>query len=354
MLFLFDGLDEVTPHKRAVVKAAITAFLSTRAKCRAIVTCRTFSYGDEAWRLDGWPAFQLSPLDRDTQRDFIGKWYAALIHNDPPSRADYEKKAASLQTAIFSQDARQLQQISDNPLLLTLIAIVHTHREELPRSRVRIYEECVNLLLLRWQTRRQPGAPLRSILEAMNEAAPDRVSSLEGQLMRGLYEVAFHAREGNGLRQGETTLVDEHSLRAALLPKLGEAATEVFIEYCKTADGLLLTQGSRRLPTRPADEKPVDCFAFPHPSFEEYLAARYIAMLDAPHTELAQRDAANDRWFYVGVFLAEYASIVSQRPRDVLDLTDALLARSRPSTPSSSHFVRSESAQDANDSIRVA
>ncbi len=355
LLFLFDGLDEVAPHKRAVVKEALTAFLSTRRECRAIVTCRTFSYGDEAWRLDGWPAFQLTPLAPKAQQEFIGKWYAALIRNDAASQALYEKKAASLQQAIFSHDARQLQQISDNPLLLTLIAIVHTHREELPRSRVRIYEECVNLLLLRWQTRRSPTAPLRSVLEAMNAAAPDRTSSLEGQLMRGLYEVAFQAREGNGLRQGETTLIDEYALRSALVPKLGEGATQVFVEYCQSANGLLLAQGSRRLPDRPADEKPVECYAFPHPSFEEYLAARYIAMLDQPHVTLAQRNAENDRWFYVGVFLAEYASIVSQRPRDVLDLTDALLAGSlhpersggRPSTSSSTHFIRSESAQGA-------
>jgi hypothetical protein len=325
VLFMFDGLDEVAPDKRKVVKDALSDFLSTRSKCRAVVTCRTFSYGDEAWRLEGWPAFQLVPLSNDEQREFIRKWYDALIRNDPPARTLYEKKADRLSQAIYSRDARQLQQISDNPLLLTLIAIIHTHREELPRSRVRIYEECVNLLLLRWQTRRQPGAPLRSVLEAMSEAAPEKASGLEGLLMRGLYEVAFQAREGRGLRQGETTLIDVHSLRIALLPKLGQAAADVFVDYCQSANGLLLAQGSRRLPDRPAHEEPVACFAFPHPSFEEYLAARYIAMLEKPDAALTERNAASDRWFYVGVFLAEYGSIVSQRPHDVLALVEALL-----------------------------
>ena len=332
VLFLFDGLDEVAPDKRAVVKAALLAFLSTRSQCRAAVTCRTFSYGDEAWRLEGWPAFQLTPLSQEAQREFIGKWYQTLIRNDPASKATYEKKAQGLEQAVFARDARQLQQISDNPLLLTLIAIVHTHLEELPRSRVRIYEECVKLLLLRWQTRRQPTAPLRSILEAMSAVAPDKAASLEGLLMRGLYEVAFQAREGRGLQQGETTMIDVHSLRAALEPKLGKQATDEFASYCQTANGLLLAQGSRCLPHRPTDEEPVDCFAFPHPSFEEYLAARYIAMLDSPHEELAQRNAQSDRWFYVGLFLGEHASIVSQKPRDALDLVDELLStrRARP------------------------
>ncbi len=326
LLFLFDGLDEVAPDKRAVVKAALLAFLSTRGPCRAVVTCRTFSYGDEAWRLEGWPAFQLTPLSKEAQREFIEKWYQTLIRNDPASRATYEKKAQGLEQAVFARDARQLQQISDNPLLLTLIAIVHTHLEELPRSRVRIYEECVKLLLLRWQTRRSPGSPLRSVLKAMSAAAPDKAASLEGLLMRGLYEVAFQAREGRGLRQGETTLIDVHALCAALEPKLGQPAADEFVSYCQTANGLLLAQGSRRLPHRPTDEEPVDCFAFPHPSFEEYLAARYIAMLDQPHKELAQRNAASDRWFYAGLFLGEHASIVSQKPRDVLELVDELLS----------------------------
>ena len=202
--FLLDGLDEVAPAKRAIVKDAILAFLSTRDRCRAVVTCRTFSYGDPAWRLEGWPAYQLMPLAPDDQRAFIVKWYTALSHNDPASETLYDAKATRLERALFSGDARQLQQISGNPLLLTLIANVHTHRDELPRSRVTIYEECVELLLLRWQTRRTVGAPLRSVIEAMNAALPERGRNLEGQLMRGLYEVAYRAREGDrrGLRQG--------------------------------------------------------------------------------------------------------------------------------------------------------
>ncbi len=325
VLFLFDGLDEVALEKRVVVKDAIAALLAPWAKCRAVVTCRTFSYGDERWRLEGWPAFQLEPLSNKEQRTFIESWYQALTRRDPAGQTLYAKKAETLAANIFSGDARQLQQISSNPLLLTLITIVHTHREELPRSRVRIYEECVELLLLRWQTRRTSGAPLKSVIEAMAETAPEQSQGLESRLMRGLYELAFNAREGRGLQQGETSLIDLNGLRAALLPKLGPAATAVFITYCETANGLLLAQGSRRLPHRPADEEPVPCFALPHPSFEEYLAARYLATLDRPAEALAARNAQGDRWFFVGRFLAEYQAIVSLRPRDVLELLDELM-----------------------------
>jgi formylglycine-generating enzyme required for sulfatase activity/Mrp family chromosome partitioning ATPase len=326
VLFLFDGLDEVAPEKRAVVKAALVDYLSTRRACRAVVTCRTFSYGDPAWQLEDWPYFQLAPLSPEGQREFIAKWYDALVHNDPASRAMYQKKAEKLEQAIFSGDVRQLQQISDNPLLLTLIASVHTHQDELPRSRVLIYEQCVKLLLLYWQTQRQPNAPLRSVLEAMRAVAPDKASSLDGLLLRGLYEVAFNARQGRGQEQGETTVIDAHQLQAALLPKLGQAATDVFLEYCQTANGLLLAQGSRRRRDRPADEEPVACFAFPHPSFEEYLAARYLRSLPDPQEALAERNARNDRWFYVGLFMAEYEIVENKLPGPVTTLVAGLLS----------------------------
>ncbi|MBI5830155.1 MAG: hypothetical protein HZB20_11605, partial [Chloroflexi bacterium] len=222
VLFLFDGLDEVAPEKRAVVKEAIDEFLSARGKCRAVVTCRTYSYGDDKWRLEGWPAYNIEPLSRGEQESFIQKWYQTLIQNDAPSRPLYEKKAQSLEGAIFSGDARQLHQISGTPLLLTLIAIVHTHQEELPRSRILIYRECVNLLLLRWQKRRQVGDALKSIAERMKDAAPT-ASGLADKVLEGLAEVAYQARDRDAMKHGDSMLIDLYLLRQVMMRYLPEA-----------------------------------------------------------------------------------------------------------------------------------
>jgi formylglycine-generating enzyme required for sulfatase activity len=334
-LFLFDGLDEVAVSKRAVVKRAITGFMATRANCRAVVTCRTFSYGDAAWQLEGWPAFNLAPLEEEQQADFIEKWYGTLARNDPPSATLYADRAQTLRRAILERDARQLHEIAPNPLILTLICKTHTYRV-LPGSRVSIYKECVGLLLLEWQVRRSPDAPLRSVLDAMTDAAPDKPADiLQRRLLDGLCEVAFEARDGRGLRQGETTLVDEGLLLSTLMPKIGEAATRVFIAYCREANGLLLAQGVRRLPQRPAHEAEVECFAFPHPSFEEYLAAQYLETWqdESPYTALAHRNAVGDRWFYVGLFLAETKSVVKERWSELLTLVEALLPPNDATAP---------------------
>ena len=323
VFFLFDGLDEVNPDKRAVVKNAIEVFTAARGQCRALVTCRAFSYGDPKWKLDGWEAYQLEPLSADEQKTFIQKWYDKLIENDLPSRALYEKKATRLDEAIFSGDARQLSDISNNPLLLTLIAIVHTHEDELPRSRATIYEKCVALLLMRWQQRRQPSAPLRTVIEEMTLAVPD-LPTPANQLMRGLREMAFNARQG-ATKQGESTVIDRYALRNALQRYLPTKAIDVFEDYCQNANGLLLGIGSRHLSHRPADEDPVPCFAFPHPSFEEFLTSQHIATLQHPQKELAMRNAASDRWFFVGVFLGERYAVVDQNAWQMLELFDELL-----------------------------
>lgn len=324
-LFLFDGLDEVAPEKRHLVKRALVDFLTTRPDWRAVVTCRTYSYVDPEWRLEEWPAYTLEPLRPAQQQVFIEKWYGALCDKDPASKGLYEGKAEKLKREI-RDPSRRLHEIAGNPLVLTLIAIVHTHRVELPRSRVQIYEDCTQLLLVRWQTRRSPGAPLRSVLEAMREvASPEKREGLENQLLRAVYEVAMRARSGQGVTHGATTLVDERSLEAALAGRVGEEATHIFIDYCKNANGLILAQGLRTLPDRPADEGPVMCFSFPHPSFEEYLAARYLALLDQPAAELARRNAESDRWFFTGVFLAEYFAIQIQRFRELRELVDTLV-----------------------------
>ena len=72
-----------------------------------------------------------------------------------PSRVnDYNDKRNELKSALQPDDRRRLHEIAPYPIILTMMAIVHTHGNKLPDSRAQVYEECVKLLLDRWQAER--------------------------------------------------------------------------------------------------------------------------------------------------------------------------------------------------------
>ncbi|MEH6875354.1 MAG: hypothetical protein V7849_13280 [Candidatus Competibacter sp.] len=60
--------------------------------------------------------------------------------------------AARLQEALRKPDLRRL---ASNPLLLTVMALVHTHDKILPDHRVVLYERTVAILLWRWETHKR-------------------------------------------------------------------------------------------------------------------------------------------------------------------------------------------------------
>jgi hypothetical protein len=63
-LVLFDGLDEVpeADAHRLQIKQAVEDFAASFAKCRLLVTSRTYAYQNQAWQLNGFSASLLAPF----------------------------------------------------------------------------------------------------------------------------------------------------------------------------------------------------------------------------------------------------------------------------------------------------
>lgn len=188
-LVLLDGLDEVPPSRRSVVLATVAAFAQRYDQPWLLVTCRIASYERAEWQLpkDRFQRFELAPFDGDQIKEFISAWYREIAErwNEPWERI--RTLAARLQEALRKLDLRRLAR---NPLLLTVMALVHTHDKVLPDHRAVLYERIFAILLWRWEThkRRQDTEGEPELLAALRAAG-----CTETDLLVVLRRLAFEA-----------------------------------------------------------------------------------------------------------------------------------------------------------------
>src|SRR5574341_622665 len=281
-LVMFDGLDEV-PDKaaRKVIREAISDFAMTYARSRIVVTCRALSYTDPAWRLNSFPDVTIGPLSPASIEVFISSWYAALARLGFKDQ-DWNRA----RTEELRQAASDLTDLARNPLLLTVMAVVHTYKGHLPRERARLYDDCVNLLLWNWQRSKQidGGRWEQGIL--------DELETREERLMSGLCEVAYHAHRAEGSRPDAAHIPQSELLRilkAYLDDDWGKA--QRFCDYVEKQAGLLIGRGDGQ------GGEPL--YAFPHRGFQEFLAGRHLVVGRDFARRAADLAAEGDLWHEV-------------------------------------------------------
>ncbi|MFP4437893.1 MAG: SUMF1/EgtB/PvdO family nonheme iron enzyme [Chloroflexaceae bacterium] len=270
VLLLFDGLDELPTSgdnpRRQVAQAVCRFAIQTAPATPIVVTSRTKPYQESAaWHLpaaEGWQVRTIAPLAFGQVRQFVQQWYTELADTfDEPAAARAGRLIAAL------QDTRndRIQKLIESPLLLTMLAILHYNRNELPDDRVEVYEQCVELLLDRWEPRRTPGVQREGLLARL--AIPDL--KLE-QLREELHKLALQAQVQPPADDGRGML-DRYMLTGRLVEFFARlrcpdplAQVNLFI------DGLVREAG---LLQAPADDR----YAFPHLTFQEYLAACGLA-----------------------------------------------------------------------------
>jgi formylglycine-generating enzyme required for sulfatase activity len=305
-LFLFDGLDEAGDEpRRACTLEAVTEFMSTAGeKCRFLITARPYAWEEAEQRIAHVEqVYRLADFDFGQIDLFVTRWYEALLALGWVEDARLAAaKTRELQTAVRRVD---LQALAANPLLLTLMATLHSNRTtRLPDDRVDVYDEVVKLLLERWH---KPEDGERSPLDTLGITMAQLRGRIEG--------LAYEAHRDNVGRAG-TADITETALSAAFRPLLGgshDKAHDV-IQYIEQRAGLLVGQGVREHQQQ---------FTFPHRAFQEYLAACHLA----GQRDLEKRThelivTAPDHWREVAI----YAARISGTDRGV-GVADALIHR---------------------------
>lgn len=281
-LFLLDGLDECgNPVRRVRVQAAVNALMrSAGPRCRFLLTARPYAWLTGADPDEG--VYELADLRREQIETFIRGWYAALVRHQWLPQGEAERLVEDLLRARQRADLRPL---AANPLLLTLMATLHTNRGgRLPDDRADLYNESVELLLLRWNQHIGADRALLDELGLRHLKLSDVRETLEA--------LAFQIHEENTGQAGTADIGEDRLIRA-LRPLLDDSRDKaaIVVDYIEKRAGLLIGQGPR------ADRHGERQFSFPHRTFQEFMAACHLAASDsfpAECTRLACADA--DHW----------------------------------------------------------
>ena len=264
-VLFFDGLDEVRTEGqvgkrvREMINATPAAYDSA-----ILVTCRVLSYQDERWRLDenSWVTFELDRLNPEKINHFIEAWYAQLQAMGVVT--DGKTKAGKLKRAVRRPD---LWRMAGNPLLLTVMALVHSNKGELPDARALLYENVIDILLWRWDAVRLPRGDEEIDIRVLMKQADIQDVDLKRALWELAYKVHAQVQEGD---DGEATSDIPESLLVetlrTLAPDGSQTWTEAMLEIIKRRAGLLVD----RVP---------GVYSFPHRTFQEYLAGCHLATL---------------------------------------------------------------------------
>jgi HEAT repeat protein len=260
-LILLDGLDEVVNEaQQSKVVEKIETFLHEYKNNPAVITSRPAGYRG-AFNLDEFPHYTLESFDDKQVETFIDHWYDSRFKDD---KAQAERRKVDLQKAFARNDRIRL--LARNPLLLTLITLIHRDGGELPKQRYKLYERAVEMLLIQWDCARDIKLDPKNILFKSED------------LLYVLKKISYwiHTQGSIGETEGGT-LIDKDELMRQLRTEIKtlkkceshEATAEAkrFIDFIRERTGLLNEQG-------------IDCYAFVHKTFQEYLTAEEIYEAD--------------------------------------------------------------------------
>ncbi|MFZ2487937.1 MAG: hypothetical protein WAZ19_07415, partial [Anaerolineae bacterium] len=314
LVLLLDGLDEVTDAaQRGTVRAAINHFCQRYPHVAVIVTCRVLPYQDPGFRLE-LPACTLAPLSERSVADFLQRWHAELHAAGIYGQQEAGQARQRLQEAINDPNRSDLRELAGAPLQLTLMARVN-YRHGLPGSRAMLYETYVNEWLHEWERKRQADKGAATELERLLTSAGLALTDLN----RVLNELAFKVHGQSGSR--DTVTVGRHALQDALeglyLSKHPQQRTDAtkwaadVLHFIDKRSGLLRARQEGKL------------YTFAHRTFQEYLAARWIASADTATRLKAKIDDPN--WAEVVLLTFGHQIFKQEQPDAALLTLQALL-----------------------------
>jgi hypothetical protein len=284
-LIIVDGLDEceIAP---ADAPGAAADSLSERGKVinwleklalafpgnRILATSRPVGYRKGELSQAGFVEYEVMPLTATQQDAFIERWCQAVelsISPDDPAPALTKATEVSRDLKQRISNAKSVRALAYNPLMLSVICILHRYRgERLPERKVDLLHDCINVLLYDW---RSAHGLKRSV-----------IGDLDARELRALLEPLAWQMTLEGKEQ-----ISEEALREIFsehLPEIRHPSARALdiVAVIRDRTGVLTEVGPRT-------------YSFMHLLFQEYLAAEECARR-GDNYDILLSNAKNARW----------------------------------------------------------
>ncbi|WP_218673861.1 NACHT domain-containing protein, partial [Candidatus Entotheonella palauensis] len=161
-LVLLDGLDEVADERQ---RRAVSRWIAEQSRAYGrnpfVITCRPAGFRED-FLPAGFLRLEVQNFGEAQVEAFAQNWCLAvetMLRGDTAeARHKADSDSADLIRAI--QANKRVQDLAVNPLLLSIIALVHRYRARLPDRRVDLYAECVEVLLGHWDEAKAMQVPI--------------------------------------------------------------------------------------------------------------------------------------------------------------------------------------------------
>ncbi len=243
ILIFFDGLDEVLANDTNRTIQEVNNLVRNFPKNRFVMTCRIAA---KEYSFSNFSEVEMADFTQDQIKEFVNNWFK--YHEDIPKINQFIQQLKVNEPIL---------ELASNPLLLTLLCLVFGESGNFPRNRVRLYEEGVNLLLKKWDGKRNIQRD-----KIYKKLSVDRKEDLLSQLAFSTFQEGRYFFE-KSIAKKEIVGYISNLPDVQNNPKALSLDSEAILHSIVAQHGLLI-------------ERSRGIYSFSHLTFHEYFAAREI------------------------------------------------------------------------------
>jgi len=265
LLVLLDGLDEVATDRMNEAISQIQNFVDAHKQNRYIASCRVAAYRHN-FRL--FTDVAMADFDDGQIKQFIDNWF----RQEPDIAVDCWQK-------LNSDEHTAAKELTQTPLLLTLVCLLYERSRKFPTNRSTLYERALRVLLEEWAA--EKGIPQDDLYKGLDTKRKEMM----------LAEIAHDSFQQNRLFSTRREIADqiEQLLKEILPDEKGVDGSKV-LRSIEVQHGVLV-------------ERADGIYSFSHLTLQEFLTAQHID--DQRQIEkLVTEHLTESRWEEVFILVA--------------------------------------------------